>query len=275
MGDAAQRVELVFEVPRTHPAWVLEDDEVMPEPAAQDEASQTMVSVLRQWRQSTGRVVRVRRNLAVRWDEANPKVGVDPDVCLLDPPPEATDAELTSLCLWKPGTSAPRVAFEVVSATTAAKDYREGPRKYAVSGTRELWVFDPLRQGPDDDGGPWRLQVWARGRAGQFRRVFAGDGPAYSEEMAAWLVVSEDGMYLRLSDDEEGTRLWSTEAEVAAQARQAMEAERAAKDEALAAKDEALAAKEAERAAKEAERAAKEAALARIAELERLLKGRG
>ena len=27
------------------------------------------------------------------------------------------------------------------------------------------------------------------GRAGQFRRVFAGDGPAYSEEMAAWLVT--------------------------------------------------------------------------------------
>jgi hypothetical protein len=47
-----------------------------------------------------------------------------------------------------------------------------------------------------------------------------------------------------------------------------MEAERAAKDEALAAKDEAL-------AAKDEALAAKEAALARIAELERLLKGRG
>ena len=50
MGDAARRVELVFEVPWTHPSWVLEDDEVMPEPAAQDEATQTMVSTLRQWR---------------------------------------------------------------------------------------------------------------------------------------------------------------------------------------------------------------------------------
>ncbi len=254
MSVATKRVELAFEVPWTHPSWVLEDVEVTPESAAQDEAAQTMVSTWRRWARAAARPAKVCRNLAVRWDEEHPAVGVDPDVCLLDPAPDAPDAELTSLCLWRPGTQPPRVALEIVSASTAAKDYSEGPRKYAASGTRELWVFDPLRLGPSDDGGPWALQVWARGRRGQFRRVYAGDGPARSEELGAWLVATDDGMRLRVSDDEEGARLWPTEEEEAERSRAELEAERAAK---------------------EAERAAKEAALARVAELEALLAARG
>ena len=43
---------------------------------------------------------------------------------------------------------------------------------------------------------------------GAFRRVFAGDAPAYSDELGAWLVVTDDGTRLRLADDEAGERRW-------------------------------------------------------------------
>ena len=53
------------------------------------------------------------------------------------------------------------------------------------SGTRELWVFDPLLVGPAAHGGPMTLQVWRRDTSGTFRRVYAGEGPARSEELGA------------------------------------------------------------------------------------------
>ena len=43
------------------------------------------------------------------------------------------------------------------------------------SGTRELWVFDPLLVGPAAHGGPMTLQVWRRDTSGTFRRVYAGE----------------------------------------------------------------------------------------------------
>ncbi|MBK8697386.1 MAG: Uma2 family endonuclease [Deltaproteobacteria bacterium] len=117
-------------------------------------------------------------------------MGVDPDVCLVDPTPP--DAKLRSLRTWEPGHAAPRVAVEVVSRDTAEKDYFEGPAKYAASGTRELWVFDPERRGRGALG-PSVLQVWRRMDDGAFRRVFAGDAPAYSNELGAWLRVTDYG----------------------------------------------------------------------------------
>ena len=144
---------------------------------------------------------------ALRWVEEHPAVGVDPDVCLVDPTPP--DPRLRSLRTWEPGHTAPRVAVEVVSRDTAEKDYLEGPAKYAASGTRELWVFDPERRGRGMHG-PSVLQVWRRMDDGAFRRVFAGDAPAYSEELGAWLVVTDDGTRLRLADDEAGERRWLT-----------------------------------------------------------------
>jgi Uma2 family endonuclease len=264
MTVAARRVVLTFDVPWSHPDWVLEDDKV-PASAAQDNAATVAASTWRVWAVRVQRNVQVRRELAVRWDPENPRVGVDPDVCVLDPPPDTPEAQLSSLRLWEPGTSPPLVALEVVSENNAEKDYGIGPRKHAASGVNELWVFDPHRFGPGNDGGPWVLQVWSRGKDGEFRRVYAGDGPAWSDVFGAWIVVSSDGMYVRLSDDEEGTRLWPTEAELMAQ-------ERAARIAALAEVERERAEKERERAEKERERAEKEAALARIAALEALLK---
>ncbi|MFO0606047.1 MAG: Uma2 family endonuclease [Polyangiales bacterium] len=187
----------------------------MPVSAVQNDATRTLESTWRAWARRVGRAVAVYRDLAVRWDEAHPRVGVDPDVCLLEPPPATPARELRSLRTWVEGDEAPKVACEVVSLDNPEKDYRVGPRKYAAAGVQELWVFDPQRFGPDDDGGPWGLQVWERGKAGDFRRAYVGDGPAWSAYFGAWLVVKGDGMLLRIADDEEGTRLWPTEAEEA------------------------------------------------------------
>ena len=148
----------------------------------------------------------------------------------------------------------------------------------------------------------WRIQLWRRDAGDTFERVYAGDGPAWSEFFGAWLVVPAGGLLLRMSDDREGRSLWPTEAERAEQEHQAKERERQAKERALAAceleraaKERALAAKELERVAKERERVAKERervakeralaaraqalvekdlALARIAELEARLAGK-
>ncbi len=274
MSSAPPRVAIRFDVPWTHASWVLEDTTV-PESGPQDNATRTMDSTWQGWRCRTGRVVCIHRNLAVRWNPRNPRIGVDPDLCLLEPPPATPGEALTSLRTWEPGNAAPRVAFEVVSENNADKDYRDGPRKHAAAGVGELWVFDPQRLGPEDDDGPWVLQVWGRDAEGVFGRTYAGDGPAWSEFFGAWLVVSSNGLLLRMSDDPEGTKLWPTEGEDAGQQRAEKERERAEKERERAQKESALALAAQERAEKERERAEKERALARVAEVEALLAAMG
>ncbi len=227
-------MELVIPVSEEDDRWVLEEEN-MPETPLHERIIQVLVLVFTAW------IARVRlpamagRNIALRWNVKKPSTGVDPDVYLVEPAPPKGEAE-TSLCLWKPGHHAPRVAVEVVSEETAEKDYRDGPARYAVSGTRELWVFDPLRKGPSDEGGPWVLQVWRRVKDKQFKKVYAGDGPAFSRELGAWIVVTDEGMRLRLADDAAGTKLWLTAEE---EERHAKEDERRAKEDERRAKEEA------------------------------------
>ncbi len=256
-NGSARLIELSWEVPAEDPQWVLDDDEErMPESPLQGEVCRLLMAILTRWVSHRGASALVGGHVALRWDPAHPRTGVDPDVYLIEPAPPLKPDD-RSVRTWVPGHSAPRVAVEVVSDATAEEDYRLKPAKYAVSGTRELWVFDPLRLGPR--GEVRVLQVWKRLRRNGFRRVYAGDGPAYSEELGAWLVVTDGGLRLRIADDEAGIALWPT----------AEEAERAAKEAALAAKEAAL-------AAKEAERAAKEAALAEVERLrEQLARLRG
>jgi hypothetical protein len=102
-------------------------------------------------------------------------------------------------------------------------DYVAGPDQYAASGTIELWVFDPKRLGPKVRGGPFALQVWRRDETGSFRQIYRGDGPFHSPEIGAWLVVTNNGMRLRLADDPEGACLWLTVAESAELARRRAE----------------------------------------------------
>ena len=122
------------------------------------------------------------------------------------------------------------------------------------------------------------MQVWRRTEGDRLARCYAGDGPAYSPALEAYLVVVDEGRKLRIAEDEGSTRFWRTGEEAEREAKEAeraaKEAERAAKEAEREAKEAERAAKEAEREAKEAEREAKEEALARIAELERELGAR-
>ena len=197
-----------YAVPRARDAWEL-SEETMPESVVHDAAVELLKSLLDLWATRTGAFV--ARNLAVRWVEARPQVGVDPDVSVFREPP-ANPTELRSIKAWIEGHQPPAIAVEVVSETNSIKDYASAPDKYAASGTTELWVFDPLLAGPSAQGGPYRLQVWTRAADG-FTRVYAGNGPAFSPELGAHLVVVESGRKLRVADDAEGARLWPTPAE--------------------------------------------------------------
>ncbi len=229
----------------------------MPENPTQGEACDTLKGVLKHRCSTLGVDALVGGHLALRWDPRRPRHGVDPDVYLVEPAPPL-GSRVESLRTWVKGHHAPRVAVEVVSEGTAEIDYFDKPARYAEARVHELWVFDPLLLGPGVDGGPFRIQVWRFDARGQYVRVYAGEGPVRSEELDGWLVVTEDGMKLRIADDPEGARLWPTEAEAE---RAAKEAERAAKEAALG--------------EVEVERAAKEAALAELAHLRAVLARQG
>lgn len=225
--SSSRLVGVRYAVPahRADEAWEL-PEETMPESVAHDEAVELLKALLAFWVRSTSSpdsTAFVARNLAVRWDEEHPKVGVDPDVCVLVPaPPDVQD--LGSVRTWVSGHSAPLLAIEVVSETNPRKDYAIAPDKYAASGTTELWIFDPLLAGPASHGGPHRIQVWSRQPDGDLVRIYAGAGPAFSPALQAWLVAIDEGRRLRIADDEAATRFWMTSEET----------ERAAKDGALA-----------------------------------------
>jgi Uma2 family endonuclease len=222
-----RRTRVIYEVPEPSARWELLDEPV-PESRPHERRASLVFEQLDYMVRRTGRNALVCRNLAVRWDEARPQIGVDPDVCLIEPsPPEG--AELDSLLQWKPGHEPLRVAVEIVSASRADKDYSQSPLKYAANGTYELWVFDPRLAGPRNHGGPYRLQMWRRDAEGDFLRVYAGDGPARSEALAAWVFVVHEGSSLRIADDAEGTSWWETGEEAE---RRTAQAERAAKEEA-------------------------------------------
>ncbi len=222
---APPRIVLQYETPWTHPSWALEGVPG-PETATQDDAARTMDSSWRVWARRSGRIVGIHRNLAIRWNPDDPRIGVAPSLALLEPPPATPNEALSSLCLWEPEHAPPAVALAVVSASHPQRDYFGSPRKHAAAGTGELWIFDPLRVGFAGEG-RWRIQVWRRAPDDVFDRLYAGDGPAWSEFFGAWLVASEGGLRLRLSDDPEGRCLWPTEGEQADQ-------ERLAKEHALA-----------------------------------------
>src|SRR5262249_30655816 len=57
-------------------------------------------------------------------------------------------------------------------------------------------------------GGPHPLQVWRRDEADIFERQYAGPGPAFSEELGAWVLVA-DG-FVHLADDRLGSSRWPT-----------------------------------------------------------------
>ena len=228
--------------------WVLPEGTV-PESAVHDAAAQRLRLVLEAWAARRRELlperaaVQVARNLAVRWLEDAPQVGIDPDVCVLcPPPPEGPLVE--SVCLWRSGHHPPRISFEVVSRNHPHKDYVAVHERYAAMGTGELVV----------------LQLGRRDDSGALERVHFGPGPAYSEVLDAWLLPREH--HLDLADDRAGACRWQTEEEH----------QRAEKERERAEKERERAEKERERAEKERERAARLEVERRLADLERRLR---
>jgi Uma2 family endonuclease len=220
--SSSRSVHIHYTLPRVRASgWEL-SEETMPESVLHDQCVELLKALLAVWAARASALV--VRNLAVRWDEDHPAIGIDPDVSVLQPPPPDA-SELRSLRTWQQGQDPPALAVEVVSETNPHKDYSLAPDKYAASGTRELWIFDPLLAGPPVYGGPWRLQVWHRSDDGEFGRLHAGDGPVRSPLLGAWLVATDERRRLRIAEDEAATRFWLT-AEEAALARVAeLEAE--------------------------------------------------
>jgi Uma2 family endonuclease len=210
MSVVADETLLQYAVPTVRDGWELTEP-VMPESVIHDEAVGLLKAVLVQWAAHHRIPAQIVRNLAVRWVERRPQVGVDPDLAVLSPPPPPeSDGDLTSVRTWVDRNAPPVLAIEVVSDGNPHKDYIVAPEKYAASGTGELWVFDPKLCGPTSHGGPYRLQLWRRDAHGTFARVYAGDGPTHSPALDAHLIVVEGGRKLRLADDAAGQRLWPT-----------------------------------------------------------------
>jgi Uma2 family endonuclease len=182
----------------------------VPESPEHDDNADNLRSVLSGWLERTGRPGAIRRNLAIRWDEANPRVGVDPDVCWIDAlPPGWESGEIDSLRLWLDGHRVPPLAIEFVSRHHPYKDYRQVQDKYAVVGTQELWVYDARKFGPRSLGGPHLLQVWSRTLSGVLTRRHFSDAPARSPLLNAWLVPTL-GEHLVIADDPDGQKPWPT-----------------------------------------------------------------
>jgi len=205
-----------YDLPGPAPGWEL--GETMPSSYLHDQIVTLLRAILTHWAARFRPDALVARELAVRWDRERPANGVDPEVAVFAQRPPGDLALLRSMCTWKEGHTAPIFAIEVVSDTEPRKDYAIAPDKYAASGVRELVVFDPMLSGPKTHGGPFRVQVWRPDGSGAFARVYAGEGPSYSEVLGAHLVVVDEGKQLRLADDAQGERLWLT-AEEAARAR--------------------------------------------------------
>lgn len=110
-------VAVQYSLPASLPEWELPEVPVpVPESPEHDEMADRLKSVLVAWQNRTSRAGAVRRNLAIRWDEVHPRVGVDPDVCWLDSvPPGFHEGEVDSLRLWLPGHVVPPLAIEIVS----------------------------------------------------------------------------------------------------------------------------------------------------------------
>lgn len=229
-------VEVEYEARPDLEAWVLHEGTVA-ESVPHDAAAQRLRLVLDAWAERSGRDVAVVRNLAMRWMQDAPQIGIDPDVAVLEPRPPDLDT-LKSLRLWVPGHRAPRLCFEIVSESHPHKDYRDVHDRYTLLGAEELCVFDPALAGSRSMGGPLLLQLWRRRKDGKFKRAQCGNGPVYSEVLGAWLLA--DGGYLAIANDAGGAQRWLTR-------------------------------EEQERAEKERERAARVELEARIAELEKKL----
>jgi Uma2 family endonuclease len=282
MSENPVRVNLRYEVPPRWDEWIMPEGTV-PEAHLHDLTARRLVELLDAWVQRTGLDAVVARNIAIRFLRERPRVGIDPDVCLVEPKPPSP-RDFSSVKLWEPGRAPPRLAIEVVSRWHPNKDYERVQERYAYCGVEELWVLDPERFGPVRFGGPFPVQQWLRGD-GILERCHAGEGPVYSPTLKAWLFAEP----VRICDSRAGDGTWTTLAEEARaqadearsqadearsqadEARSQADEARSQADEARSQADEARSQAHEARSEAERERAARLAAEARLAELERKL----
>lgn len=220
-----------YTVPRSRPGWELYEG-TMPQSTSHEATVELLRAVFRPWVDARGG--RIHYDLAIRWVEEDQRIGVNPDLSILIPPPPDLD-EIESVCTWMKGHEPPLLAIEIVSETNPLKDYSIAPEKYAASGIQELWILDPRLFGPKSHGGPFRVQVWRRDEQG-FRRIYEGDGPVYSPAVAAYLVATADGRRFRLANDAALTDFWLTREEAMLVREEAMRA----REEAVLAENERL-----------------------------------
>jgi len=195
--------------------WIIPEEIPAPESAWHDGCLELFKALLVAWAERTAQDAAVFRDMAIRPKQGKPRVGFNPDVCLVSPAPPGAH-ELESLRLWEAPT--PRLAFEAVSPSHPYKDYVIVPEKCAVTGVEELIVFDPLLAGPRAGGGPWLLQVWQRPPEGGLERVYAGGGAARSAVLGAWLVPDGAEHRLRVAARSDGGEPWLTKEERAVEA---------------------------------------------------------
>ncbi len=252
--------------------WYIEDDEPVPVSRRHLLRSDVVYELLLGLQARTNWNAQVGKDLAHRWDPNEVRVGVDPDVYVLEPPPPEGDDVLRNR-VWEPGHRPPKLAVEIVSESRPDKDYVRSPMRHELLGTEELWIFDPMFFGRSPQQPSVHLQMFRR-TGGRLSRVYAGHGPMFSQALSAWVFVTDED-HIGIADDKACTQVWPTREEMALKK---ADDERVAKEQALkkadderAAKEQALKKADDERAAKEHERSAKEHALARIAELEALL----
>ncbi len=209
MTSAVQRVRLAYTVEPGDDEWDLPEGTV-PESVPHSDASFHLRDVLSNHYADDPDTV-VAQNLAIRWNVQRPAAGVDPDVCVLRPaPPDGR--QLQSLKLWQPGVPTPAISFEIVSKNHPHKDYSRQQDGHSFTGVRELVIHDPHGYGPRTMGGPKTLHLWRRQPEGSFVRVAFGDGPVFSEVLAAWIIP--DGNLLQIADESDGSGQWKSTAEL-------------------------------------------------------------
>jgi len=202
-------------------SWLIPEEEV-PESAWHDACLELFKALLDAWVTTTARDAAVFRDIAIQVRHERPRVGWNPDVCLVEPAP-AGASELESMRLWE--HQPPRLAFEAVSPNHPFKDYAVVPEKCALAGVTELCVFDPLLAGPRAQGGPWLLQLWRRAPDGGFERIHAGDDAAASEVLGGFLVPDRAERRLRIAGRPNGDDPWLTREEAALRRIAELEAE--------------------------------------------------
>jgi Uma2 family endonuclease len=237
----------------SYPAdWFIEDDEPVGQSTDHFDNEIRLASMLRAWNTRTGNDWLIGCELPFRWDEREPRVGIDPDVYVAERPPADPDGNIPSVCTWKDGRTPPLLAIEIVSKSRPKKDYVSSPERHDLLGTFELWVFDPSLYGHSKDQESVSLQMFQRETNNHLVQTYSGNGPVFSDALEAWVSVVD--AELVISYDREGKDRWLTLEE---EALQYADAERMRAD--------------AERTRADAERFEKEKAFARIAELELLL----